>query len=41
MKHTGGTYFLVSDGWSDDDGVVVALSDSDPRLRLEFVNGRP
>lgn len=36
LEHTGGTYFLVSDGWTPDYGVVVILSE-DPSLRLEIV----
>jgi hypothetical protein len=41
MEHTGGNYFLVSDGWSGEHGVVIVLPDDDPGLRMEFVRGRP
>ena len=36
LEHTGGRYFLISDGWTEQYGVVVMLADSDP-VRLEFV----
>jgi hypothetical protein len=36
MEHTGGRYFLLSDGWTPQYGVVVVLADDDP-IRLEFV----
>jgi hypothetical protein len=36
LEHTGGHYFLVSDGWTRRYGVVVVLADDDP-VRLEFV----
>ena len=38
LEHTGGKYFLISEGWTPDDGVVVVLPDQD-KLRLEFVRG--
>ncbi len=31
----GGKYFLLSDGWSRDEGVVVVLDDKDD-VRLEL-----
>ncbi|MGZ4617612.1 MAG: hypothetical protein ACXV3F_02565 [Frankiaceae bacterium] len=37
LEHTGGRYFLVSDGWTRKYGVVVVLRDDDSSLRLEFV----
>ncbi|MGH3737076.1 MAG: hypothetical protein ACRDT6_15900 [Micromonosporaceae bacterium] len=40
LDHTGGTYFLISEEWTRDDGVVLALPD-DVKLRLEFVRGDP
>lgn len=40
LDHTGGKYFLISDGWTGRDGVVVVLPD-DGKLRLEFVRGTP
>ena len=40
LDHTGGKYFLISDGWTGHDGVVVVLPDDD-KLRLEFVRGAP
>lgn len=39
LDHTGGHYFLVSDGWTPRYGVVVMLADDDP-VRLEFVRNR-
>jgi hypothetical protein len=36
LEHTGGRYFLISDGWTEHYGVVVMLADTDP-VRLEFV----
>jgi hypothetical protein len=36
LEHTGGRYFLISDGWTEQYGVVVMLADTDP-VRLEFV----
>jgi hypothetical protein len=39
LEHTGGQYFLVSDGWTPDYGVVVALP-ADAPIRLEFVRDR-
>ena len=36
LDHTGGNYFLVSDGWTPRYGVVVVLAETDP-VRLEFV----
>lgn len=39
LEHTGGHYFLISDGWSQRYGVVIVLADSDP-VRLEFVRDR-
>lgn len=40
LEHTGGKYFLLSDGWTRQDGVVVVLRD-DEKIRLEFVRGNP
>jgi hypothetical protein len=39
LEHTGGRYFLISEGWSPRYGVVVMLADDDP-VRLEFVRDR-
>lgn len=39
LEHTGGRYFLVSDEWSPQYGVVVVLADDAP-VRLEFVRDR-
>jgi hypothetical protein len=39
LEHTGGRYFLISDGWTERYGVVVMLADTDP-VRLEFVRDR-
>jgi len=38
LDHIGQRYFLVSDGWSPQRGVVIALSDRDG-LRFEFSSG--
>lgn len=35
LENTGGKYFLVSDGWTRDSGVVVVLRD-DASIRLEL-----
>lgn len=40
LEHTGGRYFLVSDGWTDTYGVVFVLQDDDPSIRLDFVRDR-
>lgn len=37
LTHTGHQYFLISDGWTPEYGVVVRIADSDP-LRLEFLH---
>lgn len=37
LEHDGGTYFLISDGWTADRGVVIALADDDPTIRFEFL----
>jgi hypothetical protein len=37
LEHTGGRWFLVSDGWSPTYGVVFVLPDDDTSLRLDFV----
>jgi hypothetical protein len=39
LEHTGGHFFLVSDGWTPRYGVVMMLADGDP-VRLEFVRDR-
>jgi hypothetical protein len=41
VEHTGGNYFLVSDGWSKEYGVFFILADDTPSTRLEFVRGGP
>ncbi len=38
LENTGGKYFLVSDEWTRDYGVVVVLRD-DATTRLEFTHG--
>jgi hypothetical protein len=38
LENTGGKYFLASDGWTRERGVVVVLRD-DTATRLEFVRG--
>jgi hypothetical protein len=35
LQRSGGKYFLVTDGWLEDDGRLVVLNDSDT-FRLEF-----
>ncbi|MGH3712292.1 MAG: hypothetical protein ACRDT4_02350 [Micromonosporaceae bacterium] len=40
LDHTGSTYFLISEGWTRSDGVVLAIPD-DGKIRLEFVRGSP
>jgi len=37
LEHTGGKYFLVSDGWTTKYGVVFILRDDDRSLRFDFV----
>jgi hypothetical protein len=39
LTHTGGHYFLLSDGWTPRFGVVMVVADDDP-VRLEFINDR-
>jgi len=40
LEHTGGRYFLVSDGWTPTYGVVFVLEAHDDTLRLDFVRDR-
>jgi hypothetical protein len=40
LEHTGGRYFLVSDGWTPTYGVVFVLDDGDETMRLDFVRDR-
>jgi hypothetical protein len=37
LTYTGHQYFLISDGWTPEYGVVVRIADSDP-VRIEFVH---
>jgi len=37
LEHAGGKYFLVSDGWTMQQGVVFILRDGDEGLRFDFV----
>ncbi|SHG55857.1 hypothetical protein [Streptoalloteichus hindustanus] len=37
LDFANGRYFLVSDGWMPQFGVVLVLSANDPSVRLEFV----
>lgn len=39
LDHSGGRYFLVSDGWSRDGGVVMVLPAQDPGVQVQFVRG--
>jgi hypothetical protein len=40
LEHTGGRYFLVSDGWTPTYGVVFVLDGDDDTIRLDFVRDR-
>jgi hypothetical protein len=40
LEHTGGRYFLVSDGWTPSYGVVFVLEADDDTIRLDFVRDR-
>jgi hypothetical protein len=40
LESTGGTYFLVSDGWTREHGVILTLK-HDASVRLEFTRGSP
>jgi drug/metabolite transporter (DMT)-like permease len=40
VEHTGGNYFLVSDGWSPEYGVFFVLPDNSESTRFEFTNRR-
>ena len=40
LEHTGGRYFLVSDGWTPTYGVVWVLEGDDDTLRIDFVRDR-
>jgi hypothetical protein len=40
LEHTGGKFFLVSDGWTTEYGVVFVLRDDDQSVRLDFVRDR-
>lgn len=39
LDHSGGRYFLVSDGWSRERGVVLVLPAEDPGVQVQFVRG--
>jgi hypothetical protein len=40
LEHTGGKFFLVSDGWTTEYGVVFVMRDDDRSVRLDFVRDR-
>lgn len=40
LEHTGGKYFLISDGWTATYGVVFVLRDDDESLRIDFIRDR-
>jgi hypothetical protein len=40
LEHTGGTFFLVSDGWTTTYGVVSMLRDDDGSIRLDLIRDR-
>lgn len=37
LDHSGGRYFLVTDGWPAEDGVVLVLPADDPGVLVQFV----
>lgn len=39
LERVGGQYFLISDEWTRQSGVVVVLRDDEPGVRYEFVRG--
>lgn len=39
LEFSGGSYFLVSDGWSTAYGVVTVLPRDDPGIRVQFLRG--
>jgi hypothetical protein len=41
VEHTGGNYFLVSEGWTPTYGVFFVLPDDSAGTRFEFVRGAP
>ncbi|MDQ3974798.1 MAG: hypothetical protein M3276_10830 [Actinomycetota bacterium] len=40
LEHTGGKYFLISDGWTATYGVVFVLRADDESLRIDFIRDR-
>jgi hypothetical protein len=40
LEHTGGKFFLLSDGWTTEYGVVFVLRDDDQSVRFDFVRDR-
>lgn len=40
LEHTGGKFFLISDGWTTTYGVVFMLRDDDESIRLDLVRDR-
>jgi hypothetical protein len=37
LERTGGRYFLVSDGWTPNYGVVIVLKDDEEGVRFDFI----
>lgn len=41
LERVGGQYFLITDDWTRQFGVVVVLKENEPGVRYEFVRGGP
>ena len=41
LEYANGKYFLVSDGWTREYGVVFVVPDDDKTVRLDFLRGNP
>jgi hypothetical protein len=39
MVYANDKYFLMSEGWTPDNGVVFVLPDNEPSIRIDFVRG--
>jgi hypothetical protein len=39
LERVGGQYFLITDEWTRNSGVVVVLKDDEPGVRYDFVRG--
>ena len=40
LEYARGTYFLISDGWSRDLGVVFVVPEDSPTMRIQFLRTR-